>query len=101
MEKEYYYTSTGRKVGDFFIGLIGTFLIQSFAGFLTIFVSQILLGSSIGIVTFVGTIIGAIYIMKKSNRRFIGIGLLIGILIPVILGLLLFGACLIIMPFEI
>lgn len=77
-----YYTSTGRKVGDFFIGLGISIVLQI-----------------IPIIGSLASIALGIYFISKKTRRFIGIGMISQVAISIVLVLLLFGACLISIPF--
>ena len=92
-----YYTTLGRKVGDFFIGVLGVMLVSAVVGFL--FQMKLGGGGSAGGPVMVGTLFSAgmiIYLAILSGRRgrrFIGIGMISVFLIP----LLLAGSCMIIM----
>jgi len=102
VEKEDYYTSTGRKVGDFCIGFFGTGIaLQIISGVFFLFVtfifgnnpdqSLIYLTLLLSIIILLALYILGIVIAFKKGRRFIGIGIISTILVP----LLLFGACII------
>lgn len=109
INQEDFYNSAGKKIGDFvlgfFIGLIvfysGIFfyivlrpisLITGFGGGLNYLstpniILQFLL---------LGLLIFIIIKVFKKKRRFIGIGIIIAMVFPILLVLLLFGACLVI-----
>lgn len=87
MAESGYYISTKKKVGDFFIGFLGTLAIVALLGCL----SSCCGSSMVGAVWVTGSaawIVGVI-IVFTAGRRFIGIGALCTLLVP----LLAVGAC--------
>jgi hypothetical protein len=92
-----YYTSSGKKVGDFFIGFLGIWAINFVFGSLlslsSSFFSEIYSSFSFfGISAwFIGLAVDIVLVILafKYGRRFIAIGILATFLIP----LLILGAC--------
>lgn len=97
-----YYTSTGRKIGDFFIGFIGILIALFICIMLPNLLSRLLYENSgsispellpfFYIILPLVLIVSGIVISNHYNRRYILIGIISGIIIP----LLVFGACLLI-----
>jgi len=89
---EDYYTTTGKKVGDFGKGFflnIGIGIVASLlVSYLSIITSISIIGTIISILFFVMDVFLIIRFFKE-NRRYIAIGMLSSLIIP----LLLFGAC--------
>ena len=101
-----FYTSDGRRIGDFCLGFFGAFIILPLLWFLyTFFISSfykvlgrgggVIIGFSSVIVIIIGllSIILSSYFLYKSRRKYIFFGILMAVLIP----LLIFGACLIVL----
>lgn len=91
--KENYYTSTGKKVGDFFLGFFGVlilnFILAFIFGFLFIFANLYWMNLFISI----AISLALIFLFFKKNRRFIAIGIIAMMLIPI----LVFGSCLVLL----
>lgn len=95
-----YYTSAGRKVGDFCIGFFGVWVLSYILSIiLTLLFYFLSLSNSgtgfafssmivIAVIALLVAIIGIIVAFKKG-RRYIGIGIIVSAIIP----LLLLGAC--------
>ena len=82
-----YYVSTGRKIGDFFIGLVGTL---GLAWLLLMLGSRGHSGMAGTVWMLGGTVwIVGVIMMFAAERRFLAIGMLCALLIP----LLAIGAC--------
>lgn len=98
-----YYITHGRKIGDFFIGFVGFYIcILVLSPLLSIIIIPIFLLSSFLGSYFSIFIIGLLYLLipligiivaNKYHRRYISIGIISAIIIP----LLLFGACLVVL----
>jgi len=87
MDASDYYISTKKKVGDFFVGFLGTLVIAAILAWL----SSCCRSNMVGTVWAAGGaawIVGVI-IVFTAGRRFIGIGALCTLLVP----LLAVGAC--------
>lgn len=89
------YTTTGKKVAHFFIGFLGiTFLISIIVGLLSSLIAQIFNLDDLAIIwymlsfTLILFITTPIYFFKK-NYRYIAIGILSSLIIPLIFA----GAC--------
>ena len=108
-ETKTYYTTGGRKAGDFFIGFFGA-LILSIIFMVVTWAIAFLIGRSVpyflaGLVPFLylpgilflGLAIWAIVRFRKTGRRFIGHGILtyilLAVILPIVLFLILLGAC--------
>ena len=106
VDKNKYYTSGGRKWGDFAIGFFGLWIVNAI---LSMIVNVILMfipginsnilasGFSLlliipGILIFILEVVAIVYFFKKG-RRFISIGVIIGFVLPLLLALILLGAC--------
>ncbi len=90
-----YYTTTGRKVGDFLIGFFGVWVLAAIFTWIITLTIGLMTG---GVSTFLSVLlyiiplvilISGVSISFKKNRRYIGIGAIATILIT----LLVFGAC--------
>jgi predicted permease len=97
MKDNSYYTTTGRKVVDFLIGFFGLIIFGSILS--TILLSTVwrqgLSGLNALFMPFIQLVYGiplAVYFFKFNKRRYIGIGLIIALVVP----LLFFGSCLLI-----
>lgn len=106
--KEDYYTRGGSKVGDFCWGFFSALVVMMIIGALIYLLSYLQLsnpnGSNLGIIFNLLTYLAqpillaaavlSIVMSFKKGRRFIGIGIIVACCIPIVLILLLFGACL-------
>jgi hypothetical protein len=92
--KSGYYTSTKRKVGDFFIGFFGGVVLTILFSFLSSFLFRTSENYSLAVssLSLVVTVFLIIFLFRKG-RRFIAIGLISMALLP----LLAFGSCLLIL----
>jgi len=82
-----YYSSTGRKIGDFFIGFVGLLVVFILLGVYLVNGS----GNNVPVVLGLaaGAAIAGPIICFSTGRRFIAIGMLCSLLVP----LLAVGAC--------
>lgn len=87
-DKNDYYTSTGRKIGDFCIGFFGIFIVASVLSTITMLV--FFNAFIVSIILLFIVVFGVIFSFKKG-RRYIGIGIIASTLVP----LLFLGACMI------
>jgi len=93
---EGYYTSPHRKVGDWFLGFVGIFMLGTI---ILLAVGEVLfglLGEVAGWVVFplyTGVLLFHILWFFKRKRRFISIGILSGIALVQLAPLIAFGAC--------
>jgi len=96
-----YYDTSGKKVGDFLIGFFGIWVLNS----IFVAINSLIFGGfsgpsfsgSIGMLTSVFPslildIVLIVYFLKFSERKYIGIGMLNSVVLP----LLIFGACLLV-----
>lgn len=88
-----YYDRLSKKILDFLLGFFGYFLsaILTFSIFEAVFSYSSSLPDILSLILFIASIY-FIYYLFKINRRFIAIGAIVGIVIP----LLVFGACMMI-----
>ena len=92
MVKDFYASNKEKKVSDFFIGFFGFFGISAAAGFLiSILGSLLYVVYSIQWIVYVAIFAGGIIWANANGRKYIVLGILSTLLIP----LLLFGACVI------
>ena len=101
-----YYDSEKKKIGDVLLVLFGNWgicvVFYMIIIFLTTFISSII--RSYSLINFLGFFpilllvldILAIVHFRKIGRRYISTGILLSIIIPIVMGLLVFGACLIV-----
>jgi hypothetical protein len=85
-ERSDYYTNPGKKIGDFFLGLFGALLVAVVAGAIGGAAPSALTISLIGNAIL---LLAAIVHFFRRGRRFIAIGMISILTIPV----LLLGAC--------
>lgn len=104
-----FYNSTGKKIGDFVLGFFIGLIVISSGIFFNMVLRLIGLSTGFGGVLnylatpnislqflLLGLLIFIIIKAFKKKRRFIGIGIIIAMGLPILLFLLLFGACLVI-----
>lgn len=86
-QKDYYYTTTGKRVGDFMLGFFGYIIIN----LILVFVFLPLLAGFYWGYSFFPIVINALLLVLffKIGRRFIAIGIISVILISI----LIFGSC--------
>lgn len=84
-----YYTTTGKKVGDFILGFFGIIILNSIFATVLSFASLGWTSLLIPIVVFAFSLV----LFFKIGRRFIAIGIISIALIPI----LLFGSCLLLL----
>jgi len=93
MAGDFYASNKEKKVSDFFIGFFGFFGISAAAGFLISLLGSLLYALySIQWILYVAIFAGGIVWANAHGRKYIALGILSTLLIP----LLLFGACIII-----
>tara|TARA_Y100000310_G_C20235723_1_gene602309 strand:- start:49 stop:354 length:306 start_codon:yes stop_codon:yes gene_type:complete len=90
---EDYYINTKRKVWDFIIGFFGIWIISTIIGFLFVGIESVVRGSgmflTLGWILVAILAIVAIVLGFTKGRRYISIGIISSIVLP----LLIFGAC--------
>lgn len=102
LRKPNYYTTTGKKVGDFALGFLGTGFVASFVStfissllFFPATLKNSLFSSTIPILISIAVILSLIILSFKVGRKFIAIGIISLLLIPLLIlgscSLLLFG----------
>lgn len=102
---DYYSNSMGKKIGDFFIGFFGYFILFFVLGIITSRLGQILndldtnfiiIFNIISIIFMFIILTGVCYLCIKKGRKYITIGIIAFILTP----LLLFGGCFMLLTGE-
>ena len=89
-ERNDYYLEPGKKIGDFFLGFFGALMVVVIAGVIGAAAPG---SAAISVIGNLVLLIAGIVHFFRRGRRFIAIGMISIIIIPV----LLFGACAILM----
>jgi hypothetical protein len=103
VNKTDYYIDPKRKIRDFCLGLFGSWgvviiyyvIALTLSSSLSSMVWRFAMSFTLTLLIIIIIQIILIVVFFRKGRRFIGIGILMAILIPIILTLLFFGACLI------
>jgi heme/copper-type cytochrome/quinol oxidase subunit 4 len=88
-KKDEYYTSDGRRIGDFFIGFVGSIVLVLIAYIFTTFNRSFVSFGALSLFAPLALLILASVVSGIQGRRYIAIGIVSAIIIP----LLFFGAC--------